>query len=499
MRWFGGKKSNSLKARVQYLQGRFQQAPDFTIRYFRIGKSLEQEGAIVFLKGIVDRTMVHADILRPLLIWGRQTESVDWQATESLLLSVGQIKELGNMEEGVQSLLRGDTLLLLDGLDLIYAINTRGWEKRGITEPSSEPVIRGPHDGFTETLVTNLSQIRRRLKTTRLKAKRYQVGRYSKTDVALLYLDGIANPQVIEELEKRIEQLDLDALQSSGQLEQLIEDNPYSPFPQIQSTERPDKAVANLLEGRVVLVVDGSPQVLIAPSVFSQFYQSPEDYGSRWLMATFVRLMRLGGFIVALTLPAIYIALISFNYEMIPLRLLIPLAESRSRVPFPPIVEAMLMEITIELLREAGIRLPSPIGQTIGIVGGLVVGQAAVQAGLVSNVMVIVVAVTAIASFVVPTYDVGFSVRLLRFPLMFLAAAFGLVGIAVGLTMLLAHLAILESVGTPYALGISPLRLKDWLDSAIRAPSWFLNQRPTIGHPLNRTRQQTGKGEKKHE
>lgn len=499
MLWFGNRKSTNLKARLKYLQQRFDQAPDFTVRYFRIGQGMEQEGAIVFLKGIVDRTMVHADVLRPLLIWGRQLEMVDLQTAESLLLSVGQIKELGDLEQGVQALLRGDTLLLLDGLDLIYAINTRGWEKRSIVEPSAEPVIRGPHDGFTETLVTNLSQIRRRLKTTALKARRYRLGRYSQTDVALLYLEGIANPQLVEELENRIKQLDLDGLLSSGQLEQLIEDNPYSPFPQIQSTERPDKAVANLLEGRLVLVVDGSPQVLIVPAVFSQFYQSPEDYGSRWLMATFVRLMRLGGFVVALTLPAIYIALISFNYEMIPLRLLIPLAESRSRVPFPPIVEAMLMEITIELLREAGIRLPSPIGQTIGIVGGLVVGQAAVQAGLVSNVMVIVVAVTAIASFVVPTYDVGFSVRLLRFPLMFLAATFGLVGIAVGLTLLLAHLAVLESAGTPYAIGISPLRLKDWLDSAVRAPIWVLNQRPSIGHPLDRTRQKTGKGDKKDE
>lgn len=291
-------------------------------------------------------------------------------------------------------------------------------------------------------------------------------------------MEDVANPDVLEILKKRIGNLKIDAVINAGILAEYIEDYPYAVFPQMLLTERPDFAAEEILQGRYAVVVDRSPTVIICPATFDSFFKTIDDYSSRWIVASFIRLLRFVGFIIAVFLPAFYIAVISFHFEILPLELLFSIAESRERIPFPPYIEAFLMELTLEMLREAGIRLPEKIGQTVGIVGGIIIGQAAVEAGIVSNIMVIVVALTAVASFIIPNYEMSSAIRLVRFPMMILAALFGFVGITAGAMMLLAHFLVLESAGTPYSSPFAPLKLSDWKDSLIIFPQKYQTKRP---------------------
>jgi spore germination protein KA len=278
----------------------------------------------------------------------------------------------------------------------------------------------------------------------------------------------------------------------SGYLEEFIEDNPYSPFPQVVHTERPDRVTASLLEGRVAILTDGTPFALIVPAEFITLMQSPEDYYERYMVATAIRWLRYIGFAMSLLLPSLYIAITTFHQEMIPTRLLISLAAAREGVPFPALVEALMMEFTFEALREAGIRLPRAVGQAVSIVGALVIGQAAVQAGIVSPLMVIVVAITGIASFMNPAFNIALTMRLMRFPLMLLAATLGLFGVMVGILAILIHLAGLRSFGVPYLSSLAPLHTKDLKDVAVRAPWWAMDNRPAETAKLNRRRQSRG-------
>ncbi|MGZ4164434.1 MAG: spore germination protein, partial [Tumebacillaceae bacterium] len=287
----------------------------------------------------------------------------------------------------------------------------------------------------------------------------------------------------------RVRQVDVDAVLNTGELEEFIEDNPYSPFPQFLSTERPDAVTSHLMQGRIALVMDRSPSVLVGPATFSSFFQSVDDYSIRWQVASFLRMLRLSAFFVAIVLPALYISMISYNYEVMPLQLILSVGESRATVAFPPVIEAFIMELSLEMLREAGVRLPSPIGQTVGIVGAIVIGQATVQAGLVSNIMVIVVALTGLASFIIPSFDMSAAIRLLRFPMMIMAALFGIVGLVIGLMTLFAHLIALESLGTPYFSPIAPMRFSDWKDTFVRLPLWKMVRRPVSTRPTQKRRQ----------
>lgn len=304
-----------------------------------------------------------------------------------------------------------------------------------------------------------------------------------------MYLEDVIQPNIVKEMEDRLSQINVDAILNTGELAEYIEDHPISLFPQLIMTERPDAAAAHILQGRIVVVVDHSPSVIVAPVTFSAFFQSVDDYSNRWLIATFLRLLRFLALITTISLSAIYIAIVSFHYEVLPLALLVSIGESRAKVPFPPIVEAFLMELALEMLREAGLRLPGPIGQTIGVVGGIVIGQAAVQAGIVSNIMVIIVAITAISSFIIPDYDMSSSLRLLRFPMMLLAAVFGMVGIVIGLMIIGAQLISMESFGISYGSPIAPIRLSDWKDVWIRLPMWKMKKRPVSTDPTQLIRQ----------
>jgi len=360
---------------------------------------------------------------------------------------------------------------------------------RSVEEPKTAAVVRGPREGFSETLRVNTALIRRRLRDPDLRMKNYKVGRRTRTDLVLCYIEGVADPRVVEKVERRIQSIELDGVLESGYIEEMIQDDFWTPFPLIQNTERPDSVVSHLLEGKVAILVDGTPHALIAPAVFTQFYYSPEDYYERYMIATFLRFLRLLSLIFALLGPAFYIAFVSFHTEMLPSSLAIAMAAGRATVPFPSIVEALLMEISVEILREASVRLPGPIGPTIGIVGALVIGEASVTAGLVSPLMVIVVGLTTISSYANPSYNAAISLRLLRFPIMIVAAGFGLYGIVLSLMLLLHHLVKLESFGVPYMAPMAPLRWQDVKDLLIRVPWTMMKKRPSIYRPQDPVRE----------
>ncbi|MED2217045.1 spore germination protein, partial [Bacillus thuringiensis] len=339
----------------------------------------------------------------------------------------------------------------------------------------------GSHDGFIENVSKNIGLIRRYIPSNELKVKKLTIGARATTSVYLLYLGDVANPDIIKEMENRINKVKTDTVLSIGELSNLTKNENWTPFPQVYISERPDSISRHILDGKVAVLIDRSPSAMVIPMNLIGFFQTPDDYNIHWLIASAFRLLRFFGFITAILLPALYIAIVSFHFETIPLDLYISIATSRIKVPFSPLLEALLMEITLEMLREAGIRLPQPIGQTIGIVGGIVIGQAAVQAGLVSNIMVIIVSITAIASFIVSNYDLSNCIRLIRFPMMLFAYFFGIVGIISGIMILFAHFATLTSYGSPYGLPIAPFRLSDLKDSFIKLPTFSLTNRSSVG------------------
>jgi spore germination protein KA len=386
------------------------------------------------------------------------------------------------------SLLSGNSILLINGHDKAVELKTEQFKQRSVTTPQTEQVIQGPREGFTESLITNISLIRKRLRSPNLRVELTQIGRQAVINVAYCYMEGIVNENLVKEVKKRLLSVDTDTLYGSGYLEQFIEDNRFSPFPQVQNTERPDRAAANILEGRVLMIVDGTPFVLIVPAIFSQFYQTTEDYDTRFWMASFIRMIRLVSLLFSLIFPSIYISLISFNPEMIPTKFAVAVAGGRSGVPFPSIVEIFGIEFIMEILREATIRLPQQVGGALSIVGVLVIGQAAVQAGFVSPITVVIVAMTTIGSFATPAYNAAIALRMLRFPLMFLAGMFGLYGVMVGLILIAVHLNSLESFGVPYLTPIVPFDKEGAKDSIFRFPSWLMKKRPGDLKTKNRTR-----------
>ena len=384
-----------------------------------------------------------------------------------------------DLNEAVNKLLNSYCVLLLPCQKELICIETKSTYYRSVTEPQNEKVIRGAHDGFVESLQVNINLVRNRILNSHLAVKYINLGEESKTRCAILYMGNIANTELVKEIDIRLKNISPDFIMSPGFIEELIVDDPYSLFPQTLNTERPDRVLGNLMEGRVVLLSEGSASAMIFPVTFFSFFQSPDDYNSpNWVLGSFFRLMRFFSFFIAICLPAMYISMVAFNWEVLPISLVIPIKESIENIPYPPLIEAFIMELTIELVREAGIRLPTSIGPVIGIVGGLVIGQAAVEAQLVSNVMVIVVAITATASFVVPNNEMVTSIRFLRFPLMIGAAVMGLLGIILALIVLFMHLCKLESFETPYFSPVSIGRWSDFKDSIFRFPILKMNKRP---------------------
>lgn len=434
-------------------------------------------------QGLVNDQIVTDDVIKALVSANNLQEQEKKQIfslIEKQILSVTNTETISDWNTFFESLLNGETIVLIDGFDQAIATSTVGGEKRPVSEPQTEVSIRGPRDSFTETLITNTALIRRRIKNPHLWMEKHPVGKVNKTDVGIMYIKGIANDKIVDEVKKRLNRIDIDAIIDSGQIEQLIEDETYSFFPTIYHTERPDVVAANLLEGRIAIFIDGSPFVLTVPALFIEFFQAADDYYMRYDISLAIRLLRIMIFVISLTAPAVYIAITTFHQEMIPTLMIIAIASQREAVPFPAFFEAFLMEITFEILREAGVRLPRSIGQAVSIVGALVIGQAAVDAGIVSPAMVIVVALTAIASFATPAFSMAISARIIRFLLMFLAAFMGMYGVFIGLMFMVLHLCSIRSFGIPYMSPLGPIIFRNIGDSIIRMPMWAHGTRPKL-------------------
>lgn len=487
---------------MEWLQNRYVRCSDLVYRQFTVGGRQERQAAVFYFDGMTSSKVVHDNILQPLLL---DAELVQYDAendqnlknyfsyVKQHLLPAGEITIIDDLEQGSQAMMNGDVLLLLDGCLQAFVVDAKGFPHRSVDSSQNEMVLRGPQEAFTEALRVNTALIRRRLRTNQLKFEEKTLGRFTQTQISIVYLEGVANDNIIAEVHRRLDNLkDVDSILDASCIEQYIEDAPFSIFPQMQYTERPDKVAASLLEGRIALIVDGSPEVLLLPLMFVQLLQSPEDYYNRIAPGTFMRWIRYMGLLIAITFPSLYVAITSYHPEMLPLNLLLSIAAAREGVPFPAFVEALIMELAFELLREASIRLPGAIGNTIGIVGALVIGDAAVSAHLVAPQMVIVVAITAIGSFTVPSMEASYPIRLLRFPLMLLAAAFGLYGVMLGLLAILVHLVHLRSFGFPYLEPLAPLKLNELWDVFFRAPRWQMMLRPQFREPAVQTARSAG-------
>jgi len=461
----------------------YADSSDFVMRKFQINNG--PAALIFYIDGLVNTLSLDSAIKTLMVIEGNE-RYIDQILKHTL--PVSQLAVFDNFGDIFTHLLNGESILLVDGEQKAISMGLLFFERRMVSEPETETTIRGPREGFTENLRTNTALIRRKIKSPRLKMKPVIIGTETNTNVVVAYIQGITDPNLVKEVLSRIERIKIDGILDSGYIEELIQDNKYSPFPQIQNTERPDTVASSLLEGRIAILVDGTPFVLLAPMVFWQWLQASDDYYERFYIASLLRFLRVTFLFVALLTPAIYIALSTYHQEMIPTSLLLSIAASRETIPFPAVVEALIMELAFEALREAGIRLPKTIGQAVSILGALVVGSAAVQAGIVSAAMVIVVSLTGIASFTLPRYNAAISVRMLRFPMMVMASIFGLLGIVISVMFIIGHLTRLSSFGTPYFSPIMPYHDSDLKDTLIRSPWWKMKRRPRFLKPSDDVR-----------
>lgn len=479
--------SSGLDERLAWFKAQFNRCFDAVFHMFSLGG--ETGGALIFLSGMIDEDMVREGILKPIQSRIESPSGAEpaLPRNPDLLNNIIQASEetvtssiiTSRLQDAVQAVLEGQVVLLLDGEKQLVIFPFASYEKRSFSESRNEVVIRGPKEAFVEDLKINVTMIRRKIKTPRLKMEQHAIGAFTNTSVVVVYIEGLCKQPLIDNVKNRLSQIQMDGVLESSYLEEQLEDTPLSPFPQMQNTERPDIASAALLEGRIVVMVDGTPIVIIAPATFPMFLQSPEDYYQRYYATSWIRWIRYIFMFVSILSPSFYIALTTYHPEMIPANLLLSIAAAREAVPFPAMIEALIMEITFEALREASIRIPSAIGQAVSILGTLVIGEAAVRAGIVSAPMVIIVSLTGISSFIVPSYSIGLTLRLLRFPIMLLAGSFGLLGLSIGVFLVMLHLSSMQSFGTPYLSPLTPFHWSDFKDFIIRAPWPLMRKRPT--------------------
>lgn len=485
--------SISLEENIQTFKKLFASDDTFIIRYFGNEKDNGIKCCILYIDGMIDTATINQDIIRPVV--SSTSITLNEGSLDNILqhiLPANNILKESDTWKLTDAITRGKTLFFLDGFDEALVISAIGCQTRAITEPEGERVIRGPREGFTESMTINLTMIRRKLSNNNLKFKFRTLGRQTKTRICLCYIEGIANTQILNELNNRLDKVDIDGIMASGMIMELIKDEPFSPFKTVGSTERPDVTAGKLLEGRIAIVVDGTPVVLTVPHIFIEYFQSSEDYYINFYFSSINRFLRIISFLLTISLPSVYVALTSFHMEMLPTALIRSISAARQSVPLPTTVELTALLVVFEILREAGTRMPTNIGQTLSIVGALVLGQASVEARLVSAPVVIVLALTAITGLVLPRLK-GAEI-LLRFGLLFLSSIIGIYGYIFGFMGLIVYLFSVRSFGVPYMLAMTTFDSKDMMDTVIRAPWIFMKYRPKFVAPNNRVRNNSGGG-----
>ncbi|MEN6392063.1 MAG: spore germination protein [Syntrophomonas sp.] len=483
----------SLKDKNEMLSPYLDKNEDINKRDFTLGSDLKISARAVYLNQVVDNDALYRHVLDPLMHFPLTVQEGLTPALINVLAnsgpSVGQVKTAATIKEIVQHIFDGLLVVLLDGYQEALVVDIHGGEFRAVDEPPGERTTRGPREGFIENMDINISMIRRRLRDPNLVVKKTMIGRRTRTPVAYMYIEDIASPEVVNNLRQRLDAIDVDGIVASGYIEQYLEKSPWSFFPQISSSERPDRLVAKLMEGRVVVIVHGTPLAFTVPTLALEFFQASEDYYERTIYGSITRFMRFVAFFLAISLPSIYISLFSFHPELVPFKLLLPVAQARSQVPFPVLIEVLIQEFIIQLTVESGLRLPGAVGQTVGVVAGIILGQAAIAAKLASPAVIIVISVTTIATFVMPSSGMLLASRILRLPLILICGAFGIYGFSLAWLLIVIHVCSLEDFQTPYYAPFAPIHLRDLKDSAIRAPLWLMNKRPQSLPVTNQTRQ----------
>lgn len=473
----GTKLGTSLDANVQLFKQIFTNDETLTIRFFENQQEPLIKCCVLFIDGMIDEKIVDENIIQPIMQNTELSSSDDIiSRLDAQVVFLNKTQRTQDMDLLSMAIVEGETVLLIEGSQDGLILSTKGFASRQIEEPQSERVNRGPREGFVESITENLTMIRRRLKTPALKMKFLTIGAQTNTNVCICYIEGIVNQKILDELYRRLDRLHPDGIMDSEYLKEMIRDSPLSPFETIRDTERPDTAAGKLLEGRIALLVDGSPVVLLLPYVFYEIFQVIEDYYLNFYFASIGRILRLLSFFITVSVPAIYLALVTYHQETIPTPLLLSISAARQGVPFPTIIEVSLMLIVFEILRETGVRMPYYIGQALSIVGALVLGTASVDARIVSAPIVIVISITAITGLSIP--GIKSAVISLRLIFLMLAAFLGLYGYLFGIMGLLLHLCNMRSFGVPYMLDLTTLNASDLKDTAIRAPYWMLDFRP---------------------
>ncbi|MBP2645066.1 MAG: gerAA 1 [Firmicutes bacterium] len=465
---------------------------DLVLRNITIPSSIPIVATLAFIDGLVDNNIISQTILEPLMSLGRENRDLIRGDTAPQIaaryLPSSQVKPAFFLREVTSGLNLGDTAIFFDGAAEALIVETKGQEHRGIDRPALEQSVRGSQAAFSETLRANTGLIRSLLRTNDLVTEILTLGTRSNTLCAVMYLKSVINPALVQEAKFRINSINVDAISESGTLQLFIEDHPMIPYPQALSTERPDRVAAALSEGRLAILVDGASFALVAPISLFTLFHGAEDFSFSWLAASFLRLIRLLGALLTILLPAFYIAINYFHQEALPTDLILTIGGAREMVPFPAIVEILSMEFAFELVREGGIRVPGMLGSTIGIVGAITLGQAAVSAGIVSPITVVIVAVTGLASYAIPDYSLAFSIRLTRITFEILAAMLGLVGLAGGLITIIVLLCGMKSLGVPYLAPVGPKTTPGY-DMVIRGPVYSQELRPDELNPKDRRRQ----------
>lgn len=481
-----------LQQNIERFETLFEGCADIKKRKFALGQEADVTCYIAFIEVTVSNMMLSESILGKML--SRMCELSRGEIYRYITengLGISDVSEILTIEDAAALMMTGDAVVFIDGCEKAYKIAGKGYPDMGVQSVQSEQVTRGSRESFTDSVKANTALIRKRIRSHELKVKEIKAGRRTQTLNALVYMDSVVRKDILENVEKRLEEIDIDGVLDSGILEQLMEDSWKSPFPQFQTTERPDKAAMAVLEGRIVLLTDNSPVSIILPVNYNSFFQTTDDYYNRWEIVTIERLIRYAASFLAMLLPAMYLAVTNFHTQLLPTELVLAFAKAREGVPFSAVVEVLLMELAFELLREAGVRIPGSLGSTIGIVGGLIIGQAAVTANLVSPIVVIVVAVTALSSFAIPNEEFASAYRILKFLFILVAAFMGYYGILLAGLLLLMHLSGLESFGIPYLTPFVAAELNDyeeWKDSLVRQPLFRLLRRPLFARKDQRIR-----------
>lgn len=485
--------SPSLEENVSAIRRLFADVDILRVKYVDNTHDKGFKCCLLYCDGMVDSAILSENLIKPLML----SQSVPGGNTLDVLMNqvvqVGEGSKSRKLMELAEGIAYGDTVLFVEGESQAILFNTKGFQTRSISEPDNEKNLYGPREGFTETLMVNLSMLRRKVLSPGLKLKFLTLGSRTRTKACVCYIEGIVDQAVLTELYRRLEAIDIDAVLDANYVTELIRDKPWSPFRTVGDTERPDTLAAKILEGRVGILLDGTPMALTVPYLFIESFQSAEDYYVNYYYSTFTRWLRMVGFFLTITVPGLYVAVVAYHHEMLPFQLFVNITSERTSVPLPAAVEAFGMIVVFDILKEAGARMPSNVGQALSIVGALVIGQAAVEAKLVAAPMIIVVALTGITSMLTPRLNAP--AIYIRLALLALASSFGFFGLLVGLSILLIHIINLRSFGVPEVLLSGELRHQNLKDTVMRAPWWQMHLRPEIA--ADRTRM--GNEEKSHE